>query len=59
MGSGSRRELRTFAGHSGGVKAVAVSADGQMACLGVSDDQTLKVWEVASGRELRTLARSH
>ncbi len=33
---------------------VAVTPDGQRA-VSASSDQTLKVWELASGRELRTL----
>ena len=33
---------------------VALSADGRLA-VSASHDQTLKVWEVATGRELRTL----
>jgi WD40 repeat protein len=47
--------LRTLAGHSGGVKGVALSADGRLA-ISASADHTLKVWDVESGRELRTLA---
>ena len=31
-----------------------MSGDGRLA-VSASDDQTLKVWEVESGRELRTL----
>ena len=46
--------LRTLTGHSGSVKAVAVTPDGRLA-LSASMDQTLKVWELGSGRELRTL----
>ena len=38
------------------VNGVAVSADGRLA-VSASCDQTLKVWEVESGRELRTLRR--
>ena len=50
----SGRELRTLAGHTGWVMAVAVTR-GRAACgLGVSD-KTLKVWDLESGRELRTL----
>ena len=51
----SGRELRTLAGHTGGVHGVALSGDGRIA-VSASADHTLKVWEVGSGRELRTLA---
>ena len=54
MGLESGRELRTLTGHSSYVNAVAVTPDGQRA-VSASDDQTLKVWDLASGRELRTL----
>lgn len=47
-------ELRTLEGHSDIVYGVALSADGRVA-VPASEDQTLKVWEVGSGRELRTL----
>jgi WD40 repeat protein len=41
-------------GHHSGVSAVAVSADGQRA-VSASLDETLKVWDIGTGRELRTL----
>ncbi|HUW31881.1 MAG TPA: NB-ARC domain-containing protein, partial [Planctomycetota bacterium] len=47
-------EVRTLEGHSDYVRAVAVTADGRCAVSG-SDDETLKVWELATGREVRTL----
>lgn len=47
-------ELRTLTGHNDGVNSVAISADGQLV-ISASEDQTLKVWDVATGRELRTL----
>jgi WD40 repeat protein len=50
----SGRELRTLAGHSDAVNAVAVTVDGQRA-VSASNDETLKVWELSSGRELRVL----
>ena len=37
---------------------MAVTADGQRA-VSASEDKTLKVWELDSGRELRTLERPH
>jgi WD40 repeat protein len=37
-----------------GSVAVAVTADGRRA-VSASDDQTLKVWDLDSGAELRTL----
>jgi WD40 repeat protein len=41
-------------GHSGVVNAVAISPDGGKAVSG-SYDETLKVWDLSSGRELNTL----
>ena len=47
--------LRTSpVGHSAGVNAVAVSTDGRLA-VSASLDNTLKVWDVEKGCELRTL----
>ena len=59
------RELRRFVGHTGGLQAVDFSPDGTrlLSCSGAqflndayhphpSRDNTLRVWEVASGREL-------
>ena len=50
--------MRALAGHAGGVNAVAVMPDGQRA-ISVSNDGTLKVWELESGRELQTLSVGH
>ncbi|MEI7635746.1 MAG: caspase family protein [Syntrophus sp. (in: bacteria)] len=41
------------AGHSDGVYAVAISHDGKSALSG-SNDKTLKLWDVATGKEIRT-----
>ncbi len=45
--------IRTFAGHTSDVYSVAFSPDGRYALSG-SDDDTVKLWEVNSGEEIRT-----
>ena len=47
------RPIQTFSGHTLFVMSVAFSADGKLALSG-SLDKTLKLWDVATGRELRT-----
>jgi len=42
-------------GHSGGVDFVAYSVDGMMIASGSSSDSTIKLWDAASGRLLRTV----
>ena len=46
--------IRTLAGHTNLVTAVAVSPDGKTIVSG-SRDHTVKVWDLATDRELRTL----
>ena len=46
--------LRTLEGHSASVYGVAVTPDGKRA-VSASHDNTLKVWDLDTGRELRTL----
>ncbi len=46
--------VRTLQGHTGSVNRVALTGDGRVA-ISASSDDTLKVWEVETGRELRTL----
>ena len=46
--------LRDLAGHTHWVRACAVAPDGQHV-VSASYDQTLKVWELASGRQVATL----
>src|SRR5438128_2288007 len=45
--------IRTFTGHSDRVRAVAFSPDGRTA-LSASDDHTLRLWDIATGKEVRT-----
>jgi WD40 repeat protein len=46
--------LRTFAGHTDAVMTVALSRDGKLLASG-SSDKTVKLWDVATGKELYTL----
>jgi WD40 repeat protein len=47
-------ELVVQTGHSVAINSIALSADGKTLASG-SHDNTIKLWEVATGRELRTL----
>jgi WD40 repeat protein len=49
--------IRTLDGHTGSVKAVAITSD---ACLAISasSDETLRIWNLESGESVRTL-RGH
>jgi WD40 repeat protein len=49
-----RGVLRTLKGHSNWIKAVAVTADGKRA-ISASRDDTLKVWDLITGKELFSL----
>jgi serine/threonine protein kinase len=59
VASVSRHELilesQRLEGHGAGVTAVAFSADGKYLLSG-GRDRTLRLWEAASGKELRTLS---
>src|SRR5262249_22628349 len=45
--------IRTFQGHTGAVYSVAIAPDGRTALSG-SEDKTLKLWDLSSGKEIRT-----
>ena len=51
----SGETVRTLSGHTGGVRAVAVTPDGRQVVSG-SGDKTLRVWDLASGETVRTLS---
>jgi WD40 repeat protein len=50
----SGKEVRTFEGHTAGIHAVALSADGNLAAS-ASADRTLRLWDAKTGKELRRL----
>jgi WD40 repeat protein/tRNA A-37 threonylcarbamoyl transferase component Bud32 len=45
------RELASWVGHKGAVRALAISSDGQLLASGGAD-RTIRLWEAATGREL-------
>ncbi|MGE0130210.1 MAG: caspase family protein [Blastocatellales bacterium] len=48
------RELRSMAGHTANVQAIAFSPDGRLLASG-GDDAVVKLWDTATGREIATL----
>lgn len=50
----SGQELLRLSGHTGAIKALAVSSDGTRAVTG-SEDKSIRVWDFPSGRELQRL----
>src|SRR5438552_12430957 len=48
------KELASLKGHDGAVRCVAYSPDGRMLASG-SDDSTIKLWDVATGKGRATL----
>ena len=55
VASSASDEVRRFDGHAAGVQSVAISADGRHILSG-SDDHTVRLWELNTGKELRRFA---
>ncbi len=51
---GSGRKIKSFSGHNYDVESLAFSPDGTTIASG-STDNTIKIWNTASGKEIRTL----
>jgi len=51
--AGEKPEIFVQMGHSEVISAIAFSPDGRYILSG-SDDKTLKLWDVETGREIRT-----
>lgn len=51
----SRPELVLQTGYTNGVAAITFSPDGRLLATKTYEASTIKIWEIASGRELRTL----
>ena len=47
-------ELRTLKGHSSSISSVVFSLDGKTLASRSADDGTIRLWEVASGQEIKT-----
>jgi WD40 repeat protein len=47
-----RSEVRRITGHTGGLNALALSADGRLVLAGYGDP-SLRLWDVATGQELK------
>ncbi len=50
--------IRSFEGHTGSVKTVAVSPDGKLAASGSgwpSGDKTIRIWDIETGEQLHSL----
>jgi WD40 repeat protein len=50
--NGSAKEVATFKGHSGTIRAIACTLDGTTMASG-GDDKTVRVWDIASGTQLQ------
>lgn len=55
VSASEKPEIFVQLGHSGNVSSVAFSPDGKYILSG-SDDKTLKLWDIETGKEIRTFA---
>ena len=55
LGPGHRAAARALTGHAGGVSAVAIAPDGTWLATAEDYDQTVWIWDPATGRQLRAL----
>jgi WD40 repeat protein/uncharacterized caspase-like protein len=49
-----RRPMQTLAGHTGSIRSLTFNADGKLLVSG-SEDASMRLWDVAAGRELASL----
>ncbi|OUL32462.1 hypothetical protein BV375_09645 [Nostoc sp. 106C] len=54
----TRKQVRNLSGHLASVKAVTVTADGRQV-ISAGDDKTLKIWDLALGKNLMTFPISY
>ena len=47
-------EKKTLTGHSGWIRSFAISPDGKV-LVSAGDDQTMKFWDIATGRNFKTV----
>jgi WD40 repeat protein len=54
MDATTGREIRSLRGHSGNLRAIAVSPEGKR-LASAGEDQTIRIWDIETGLELLAL----